>query len=61
MRVGSQQGTGFSVGIAVIDPENDGRDVGAAVMEAEGQRNEPAAQFIVVGSQHAPLPGLLLL
>lgn len=54
MRVGSQQGTGFSVGLAVIDPENDGREVGAAVMEAEGQRNEPFAQFIVIGSQHCP-------
>jgi hypothetical protein len=56
IRFGSQQGTAFCVGFALGDPEKEGRRVYADVMEAEGQIMDEAAQFIVVGSQHPPLP-----
>lgn len=47
VRVGSQHGTEFCVGFALMDSEKDGRGVDAEVMEAEGQINEPVAQFIL--------------
>jgi hypothetical protein len=54
VRVGSQHGTGFSVGNPVIEPDIEGREVGAEVMEAEGHTGIADVQFITIGSQHAP-------
>ncbi len=60
-REGSQHGAGYCVGFALIEPEKDGRGVDAGVLETEGQIMDEAAQFIVAGSQHPPLPVLPVL